>query len=156
MSSNLHQMQLSYDQVQDRLVLALLTQDFSEYRFWITRRAVKGLWNILTQLLQADQKNQLEQQRVSRQIAEQIQQEKTQHRPAANKYGTRITRRPLGDEPLLLAKIMARPSEQSRCFLHFEDIKGQSIEFSGDITIVMALCQLILQAIKQAEWDLAL
>lgn len=156
MPSRLHQLQIAYDMLQDRLVLIMHTQDFCEYRFWITRHIAKGLWNILVQLLKADQKNQLQQMQAQKQIENQIKKEKEQHQAAADKYATQMTRRPLGDEPLLLFKIMAKPDEQGHFLLHLEDPQGRSLEFGGDSTIILALCQLMKQTITHTDWDLPL
>lgn len=156
MSSQMHQMQLNYDQLQDRLTLILGTQDFNEYRFWLTRRATRALWSILIQLLHADQKTELQHHQEEKKITEQIQKEKTQHQPNADKYGTNITRKPFGEEPLLIYKIMAKPGPSGASFIHFEDIQGHSIEFGGDSRIIMALCQLIRKTVKNADWDLNL
>lgn len=154
--SNLQQMQLTYDQLQDRLVLILYTQDWCEYRFWITRRAVRMLWKMLTELLARDQKDQQQHQQESQQIGKKIEQETSQRQPLAEQYSSRLTRKPLGEEPLLIYKVMASPGKQGGSFLRLEDIQGRSIEFGGDSKIITALCQLIRRITKQAEWDLHL
>lgn len=156
MSSPLQQLQLSYDQLQDRLVLSLHTKDFCEYRFWITRHVTSAFWKILLELLKADQKGQLEHARESKKASEQIQQEKMQRQATADKFAQRVMRRPLGEEPLLLAKIQAKIAENGVAFLHLEDVQGRSIEFTGNSTIVVALCQLIQETIKKANWNLIL
>ncbi len=35
---NIHQLSVSYEERQDRLLLRLNTQDHQEFRFWLTRR----------------------------------------------------------------------------------------------------------------------
>ncbi len=152
--SNLQQIQLNYDSVQDRLVLIFCTQDFAEYRFWITRRVLKALWSILQRLRQ-DLSSDLSQQREEDQKASSmIQKEKQQ--PQTSKYATKITHYPLGETPLLLYKIMAKPIDQGHILLHLEDNEGKSIEFGGDATLVNVLCQLIYKTSAQTEWDLVL
>lgn len=154
MSSNLHQLQLNYDQLQDRLTLILLTQDFCEYRFWITRRVAKAFLDMLMKLLEKDQKDQLRRLQEEQQIAEQIQKEKEQHHPGADRYGTSVTRRPLGDEPLLLYKVMAKSLAGGHFLLHLEDPQGRSLEVGGDSKIVLALFQLVEKSALKAEWNL--
>ncbi|MBA3958728.1 MAG: hypothetical protein H0X51_10105 [Parachlamydiaceae bacterium] len=153
MSSNLSQLQMNYNQQQDRLTLILHTQDFCEYRFWLTRRATKALWEILVQLLD---KTPVQHSQEQQKIGEQIQREKEQRHAAAEKYGTHVSRCPLGEEPLLLTKFMAKPADNGVSFLHLEDAQGRCIEFGGDNTIIMALCQLISRSAKLADWDLHL
>lgn len=151
--SGLYQIQMAYDQLQDRLILFLFTQDFSEFRFWLTRRSAKGLWSILTQMLEGNQKKLIQEEK---KIEEQIKKEKAQQNVEATKFANRMTQRPLGDEPLLINKISAKQIKTGAYHLHLEAIKGQSIEVNCDNTIVLALCKLIQQSVKQAEWDLEL
>ena len=40
---NIHQIQMAYDQRQDRILLRLSTREHTEFRFWLTRRFVKRL-----------------------------------------------------------------------------------------------------------------
>lgn len=156
MSTQLQQLQLNYDQLQDRLVLTLFTNDWSEFQFWLTRKITQGLWKILIQLLNADQKTDIQHQQETQQVEKTIEQEKNQRQKEAEKYSKRLTRKPFGEEPLLIFKIMARPQEKGCFFLHLEDNKGQSIEFGGDSKMLIALCQLIKRVSKQADWHLDL
>lgn len=156
--SSLQQLQLNYDQVQDRLTLSIFTQDMSEYQFWITRRATVMLWNVLVQLLQADQRSQLEQMRASREIIQQIQDERARRRPTAEQMANPMSKRPLGDQPMLLFRVRARPpkEENEPIALLLEDEKGHSLQIAGTSTIILALCQLIRQTILLADWNLEL
>lgn len=156
MSTQLQQIQLNYDQVQDRLVLILFTNDWSEFRFWLTRKITQMLWKIFLQLLQADQKSELQHQQETHQVEKTIEQESSQRQKDAEKYSSRLTRKPFGDDPLLIFKIVAKPDEKGLFFLHLEDIKGRSIEFGGDSKMVIAICQLIKRVSKQADWRLDL
>ncbi|MBA3721645.1 MAG: hypothetical protein H0W88_04515 [Parachlamydiaceae bacterium] len=151
--SQLQQMQINYDQLQDRLTLTLFTQDWCEYRFWITRRAAKALISILDQLMKSNKMNETVKDQEKQEIVQKIEQEKAQRQPMAEKYSSRITRKPMGEEPVLINKIMAKPGEKGTFFIHLEDNAGHSIEFGGDTKIITALNQLLQRAIKQAEWN---
>src|SRR4051812_45338641 len=50
----IHQIQIRYDQNEDRLLLRLTTTDDCEFRFWLTRRFTKRLWRVLVQMLEWD------------------------------------------------------------------------------------------------------
>jgi hypothetical protein len=152
--SNLHQIQLSYDQQQDRLILVLFTQDWSEFKFWITRRIAEALGKILQQLLKNLKLNEKHQQQETKEIQGKIEQEKAQRQLGAEKYASHLTRKPLGEEPLLISKIMAKAEESGVCVLHFENSGGQSIEFKGDSTLLIALAQLIERSANQADWKI--
>ena len=49
--SQLHQMQITYVPVEDRLLYRVNTKHRQEFRFWMTRRYVKLLWKGLIDIL---------------------------------------------------------------------------------------------------------
>lgn len=152
MSSKVQQIQLSFNAEHDRLLLTLTTDDFCEYRFWMTRRIIMGFWQMMEHFQGVMFKDE-EQQREERvQTSQQIHKETA--KPEAAKYTTRVTRCPLGEEPLLLFKFSARMNEQDQIFLHFEDVKGVGLDFAGEGILVTVLSQLIRKAVAQADWGL--
>lgn len=153
---SLQRLELSYNQAHDRLILILHAQDFSEYLFWLTRRAVPILWGVLTQLIQGDKKTEVQHTKEKEHWAEAIEKERGQKQPMAEKLSTRVAKRPLGNEPLLLSKIQAKKAPQGAFKLRLEDVNGRWIEFGGDTSILMALCQLIKQTAEKADWKLDL
>src|SRR6056297_2473877 len=52
--SKMHQMQLSYVSTEDRIMFRLNTKARQEFRFWMTRRYCRILWNTLSKLLGTD------------------------------------------------------------------------------------------------------
>lgn len=51
---SIRQVQLVYNEEQDRLLLRFATVDQAEFRFWLTRRFVKRWWGLLTKMLAWD------------------------------------------------------------------------------------------------------
>lgn len=154
MSSNIQQLELSFDFNQDRLLLIIYTQDFAEFRFWLTRRFTKIFWGALIQLLQNDQKNPSEREKESQQIAQQFQKEQTQRQPAASKYSHKMSRTPLGPDPMLLSRLSGRPSEHGAFILILEDAHRHHFEIRADSKILLSFCKLISEAVKKADWNL--
>lgn len=154
MASSLHQVQLTYDFQQDRLMLSLNTKDFFEYRFWITRRVIKGFWSLLKQLKGSFVHAQAKQAVDDRAIADKIQEEVKNVEAA--KYSTRVTRSPMGDEPQLLCKLEATPTEEGRVHFHLVGHSGQFIDFTGDPVLVTILIELITKVLPKTDWDLNL
>lgn len=149
---SVHQIQLSFNAEQDRILLTISTSDFNEFHFWMTRRICLGFWKML-QHLQGIMMKDEEDQRVERQQSEK-QIHKETAKPEAAKYTTRVTQRPLGEEPLLLFKFSARADEQDRVYFHLEDPKGVGIDFAGEGILVTVLSQLLQKSIAQADWNL--
>lgn len=152
--SNLEQLKLSFDPVQDRLVLIFFTKDFSEFRFWITRRLVRKLWDALQQLQKAINKSDLERQQETAKAQEHVQQEMLQKE--ASKYGMQVSRNPLGVDPLLLMQVKIGTNEQGQIHFVFESTNGTNVDFTTDKTFVALLSQLIQKAVPHTDWDISL
>ncbi len=152
MSSKVQQIQVSYNAENDRIVLTLSTDDFCEYRFWLTRRVVKGFWEMLGRLQHIMCKDEEQVREETIQSTQQIHKETP--KPEAAKYTTRVTKTPFGEEPLLLYQFSAQPNEQGQIFFHLQDSKGTSIDFAGEGVLVTVLGQLLRKAVAQADWAL--
>jgi hypothetical protein len=152
MTSGVQQIQLSYNAEQDRLLFTLTTTDFSEFRFWLTRRATVGFWQMLQKLQEMMGKDEEEQREERVQTSQQIHKETS--KPEAAKFTTRVTKCPLGEEPLLLFKFAGKINEQDQIFMHLEDVKGVGIDFSGAGILVTVMTQLMRKAITQADWNI--
>lgn len=154
--SNLQQLQLTYDPLQDRLILFIYTQDFQEYRFWMTRRCTLLLWELLMKLINASQKDQLQVSLANKKVHEQIEKEKIQQQSTPAKLATKLTTKPLGEEPILIASMAAKPGENGTWHLRLDGGKGLTLEIGGDHTIALALCDMIHQTSTAAQWQLPL
>tara|TARA_Y100001960_G_scaffold316032_1_gene382398 strand:- start:381 stop:1079 length:699 start_codon:yes stop_codon:yes gene_type:complete len=62
MAAQLHQLTLTFDPIEDRILLRIGTAENTEYRLWLTRRFVKVLWKALMKNL--DQTLEFEEPRV--------------------------------------------------------------------------------------------
>lgn len=156
-NESLHKLEVSYNQAHDRLILILHTQNMNEYRFWLTRRAVPLLWQLLQQLIKSDKKKPVVQQvKEKEQWNEAIKKEQGQKHAVAEQLSTRISKRPMGDDPLLLAKMHGGIDENGVFKLRLEDVAGRWIEFTGQSTVLIAICQLIQETLQKTDWNLNL
>lgn len=152
MGSNVQQFQLSFNAGEDRLLLTITTGDFQEFRFWLTRRVTKGLWEMLQNLQKMMLKEPEQEREEIKQTSQQIYKETP--KPEAAKFATRVTQCPLGETPLLLHSFSGRVDEQDRVFFHLQNAQGQGIDFSGEGTLVTILLQLLRKALSQADWGM--
>ena len=51
MSAPLHQLTLTFDPIEDRMLLRIGTAKNTEYHLWLTRRFIKVLWEALMKIL---------------------------------------------------------------------------------------------------------
>lgn len=156
MPSNLHQLELSYIPLEDRFLLKFYTKDMSEFRFWLTRRFVCALWDVLMKLLETDQKSELQRNQEIQKVSEAFNEEQAKKQPTAQKFATHMTKTPFGPEPLLASCIMAKPVEKELFALKLEGKTGESIEIMANSYIIFSLCKLIHETIKKADWKLDL
>ncbi len=160
--SQMHQMQLTYVAVEDRLLFRVNTKARQEFRFWMTRRYTAMLWHTLTQLLanRASAPGVAPAVPHSDPLAEAAKQEiKHQEVVSQADFKTQYqesTYLPLGESPILLFSIGVKPGPQSEALLCLHPEQGQGIEMVLNEQIVHSLCQLILDTATRAEWGLNL
>ncbi|HSW12765.1 MAG TPA: hypothetical protein VLI06_07990 [Solimonas sp.] len=152
----LHQINARYEAVQDRVLLRFSTQDAMEYQLWLTRRIVAQLWPGLVQLLQAGGtvggQPSIESQRALLEF---------QHQDALAKSDFSKPFAPDGltqalPEPLLVFSVRMRRRDAKRCSLEFSPQTGASLQIELPDRMVHALVKLIAQAVKKAEWGIAI
>jgi hypothetical protein len=156
MPGNLYQLELTFDPLQDRLLLRLYTEDFAEFRLWLTRRYVKILWKTLKKTLDEDWKDEREHEKEFHVIEQKFQEEQSQRQAATQKYTNRVTHTPLGQDPILVSRLYVRPNKQSPSMLGMQDEQGKRVEIAADSKIILSLCKLLTEINKKAEWDLIL
>lgn len=157
--SQLRQLELSFNPVQDRLLLRLHMQDLSQYNVWLTRRYTKLLWPILMQLLQSDQKSEVERKEETQKVSEAFEKEQAMRKAGAQaeapkRFATTITKQPFGPDPILMSKIEIKPKPGLLGVLCLYPEEGPGFEIGLDSVIARSLCKLIAEVQKKAEWSL--
>lgn len=157
-AQRLHQMQLVYSQLSDRLMFRINTQDKQEFRFWFTRRFIKKIWPGLAQALA---RNVQPGASHSPQARAAMVEHMHQHAIAQADFNTSFNNKveaiiPLGPEPILVTKARLTPLKTGVVILALFPETGQGMELALDPNLLHALCQLFQDAIPQTDWDLKL
>ena len=101
--SNLSQINMQFRPADDRLLLLLKTNELAEFRFWMTRRFVKGLWPALVNCLASNEVVIGQTQKQAKQTVLTFQHESAVAQSNfESSYNSVVTSAPLGDKPLLL------------------------------------------------------
>lgn len=153
---HLHQIEVAYSPLEDRMLLKIHTSDLSEFRFWMTRRFVKVLWDILMKLISSDQKNEAMHAQEKEKVAKMFAEEKAKKNPAAAKYAQNISKTPMGEKPILASRIAAKPVEKGFSALRIESETGENIEMVADSYILISFCKVIAETLKSTDWGLTL
>ena len=154
----LHQLKVEYDAEQDRLIMLVATSEAMELRLALTRRFVKLLWPLLVKLAEE----------TSPRIRTQANPEARkallglEHEHAVSKadfskpYDAGDASRPLGDAPLLLARIQTGHDRNGQPVVALHPAEGQGVTLSFDSVLLHSVCRLLQSAVKKSDWDMEL
>ena len=152
----LRQMEAGYNPVHDRLVLFLHMDDLSEFRFWITRRYAKHLWQALLQILEQDPNHEKLQQEELKKVNEAFDQEQSVRKETgAQQFTNRMQHTPLGAEPILLARLQIKTETGPYPVVCMHPPQGQGIEIAMNRMMILSLLRLLADGVEKADWDLA-
>lgn len=174
---NIQQLQVTYQPLADRLLLRIAAGDSGEFRFWLTRRLVGLLaeplgkhllgpalddagtdgagragnaeGNELAGKSENPLRHQAEAAFKHQQAVAGVQSEKRFESAAEPNF-------PLGEEPLLIAKLGVTPAPKGGVVLalHSSDDKGLSLQLG--MPLLHGFCDLLVKCSDQAKWGLAL
>jgi len=154
----LHQLKVEYEAEQDRLIMLVATSESVELRLALTRRFVKLLWPLMVKLAEE----------TSPRIRTQANPEARkallglEHEHAVSKadftkpYDAGESTRPLGDSPLLLARIQTGHDRNGQPVVALHPAEGQGITLSFDSVLLHSVCRLLQAAVKKSDWDMEL
>jgi hypothetical protein len=154
----LHQIKIEFDAEQDRLRMRVSTVTGQEALLWLTRRCVLRLWPLLVGGAEASPQvvTRAADPEVKKALLE-FQHEKAISQAQFGKQYEEVPRtRPLGDEPLLIAKLQRRADQNGRIVLGLLPNEGQGIFLTLDEQLLHGFIKLLQQAVQRAEWGFKL
>ena len=166
---NIHQLSVSYQLEQDRILMSLNTVEGQEMQVWLTRRIILGLWPLLNRLaidhyaVPADARSdgfvdlKALDQKTRTMLADMRRQEVLQTLDFQTPYKSVNGGKPLGDAPLLLTEINLTPLDTGSLHLRFHEKMGnaapaRSFEMQIPAEIIFSLLQLLGLAVQQSQW----
>lgn len=151
----LEQFSASYDAEQDRLLLRIRSNDDAEFRFWITRRYLALLWPLLMKMADDFSARKTSDPLTRNTLAELAHGEAVGKADFASQYreGSQF---PLGEAPILLARITVNPVHGDTQTLTLLPQQGQGINLDLNEKLVHVLARLLQQTAAAAEWGLTL
>src|SRR6185295_3173173 len=149
----LEQITIEFLAEQDRLLMRLAADDRSEVLLWLTRRCVKLLWPQLVKLAESAPTIALQPAPEARQALLDMERERAlQNADFSKPYDEAGRARPLGSEPLLVARMNTGRNEQGRHVLGLLPAKGQGINLAMDDTLLHGVCKLLQDAVDKTDW----
>ena len=156
---SIHQIQVRYEPVHDRLLLQVLTMDRKLLPIWLTRRLTSRLMPHLRRTASAVAAAGASPNAVVLPDAQDMMAQASRERAlkAADlktPFDAKQAQQPLGPEPLLPVAIdIATPGGKGLA-LNFRDAASQSVEVKLGHDHALVMIELIESAIEQAEWGL--
>jgi hypothetical protein len=156
MKNGILQLNASYDSLQDRIRFCFCTQDGNEFRFWFTRRYLNlllaTLSNIATEYANARAAGDITSRQALSEFAHmQALQETDMQSPY--EAGTQF---PLGEEPLLVSKIVVKNDGAGNTTLGLTPENDQGADIGINESITHLIADLLTRTAIHAEWQLTL
>lgn len=137
--------------------MRIKTSDEAEFRFWLTRRYVKLLWPIVLKMLEADQQIVLQDDPAAKSAVLSFQHEKAlQQSDFSTRFREEVSTMPLGETPIVLARIQLKQRPDGLNVLCMHPEKGEGIELSMDRMLLHSFSKLLTDAVAVSEWDIEL
>lgn len=153
----LHQLRLDYSAEQDRLLLRISTDDGKEVLLWLTRRCVSLLWALLVDMAQSSPRIALQSNPAARAALLGLEHEQAlRGADFSRPYDETARDRPLGAEPLLVARVTGAKDAKGGHVLSLAQVSGQQIDVTLDERLLHAFCRLLQKVVGTTEWDLTL
>jgi hypothetical protein len=162
---NIHQVSVTYDQEQDRLLVRISSHESEELRLWLTRRMTLSLMPILTRTA-ADQLAQetkgeggtmatpqdLQRQR----MVENFRKEALAHASDfKTPYQAKDAALPLGQEPLLVTEVkmaLLKSGKLQLAFIEKLPEPGRNVRIAISARLTQGLLQLLNKCLKKSQW----
>ncbi len=154
---NLEQITIDFVPEHDRLLMRLAGGEKSEILLWLTRRCVKLLWPRLLQLAASVPVIAQQAAPEARQALLGMERERALAKADFSKpYAASGRERPLGAEPLVVARINTGRNDTGQHVLALAPREGTGVNLALDDTLLHGLCKLLQDAVGKAEWDIVL
>ncbi|MGH8737557.1 MAG: hypothetical protein ACREU5_01745 [Burkholderiales bacterium] len=154
----LHQLKIDYDAQQDRLLMLVSASDGVEVRLTLTRRFVKLLWPLLVKLAEeASPRIRTQANPEARKALFGIEHEQAVSRADFSRaYEQKPRATPLGEAPLLLARIQTGRNPEGQPVVALHPAEGSGVTLTFDSVLLHSVCRLLQSAVKKSDWDMDL
>ncbi len=154
----LHQLKVDYVAEQDRILMLIATAEAVEVRLWMTRRFVKLLWPLLVKLAEeVSPRIRGQPDPDARRALLGLEHEQALARADFSRpfeHSARST--PLGEAPLLLARIETGRDRSGQPVLAMHPASGHGVTLTLDAVLLHSLCRLLQAAVTKSDWDMEL
>jgi len=157
LSGALDELFVSYDPVEDRILLRMKTLAGDEARAWLTRRLAPALWQALTGIVQSDPAVQSQASAQGREALIDFSREQALAGATfRTRYQDAPPERQMFPRPLLVSEVrLERPAGGMSCLV-LQDPGGARLDMRVGAGLAHAWCKLLGDAVDASGWQLEL
>jgi hypothetical protein len=162
---HIQQLALHYRAEADRLLLRVRSSDNNVFEVWLTRRLCLRLWPHLSSMaLHAGMARAVAQvapratptSQAAAMLGDAARERALQQTDFSQPFQAAAAQQPLGPEPLLAHTVQLTPQGHGQLGLTIVDAKQRSVQMLFDDSLATAVRELMIAALRQADWGLAL
>lgn len=157
--AGLSQIQASFSDVEDRILLRMNTVKHTEFRFWLTRRFVSRLFPVMLETIQAIPEVAVQNTALNREAVIDFQRENaTQNADFSTPFeeDKAVTNYPLGKDGILVVKGKLQQKSEDGFELSLKDNNNKGIDFTFNIDILYLLQKLLQDTLQKTDWGIPL
>ena len=156
---DIHQIQVKYDALADRLLLQIRTRDEQLFPIWLTRRMVIRLWPHFRGMVSGlavtrSAPSALAVPEARDMLADAARERALKSADFKTEFNSTAAMQPLGPEPVLPTAIDLRPAKGQAVVLVIRDAQGRSLELAFGEDLAHGLLKLVESALATSEWGL--
>lgn len=155
MSDQIHQMTIEYKLDDDRLLFKVATRDHTEYRMWLTRRLIRGLWGPVIRTFEAQTGVEgLAAAPVKQAVMSLKHQEVVQSGDYSQKHDPEAKPESGDLTPMLAVAAACEPLADGLVTLKLKTSQGHDVNFNINEEMLHAFCHLVRSGVERAQWDI--
>ena len=157
--AGLSQIQASFSDIEDRILLRMNTVAHTEFRFWLTRRFVSRLFPVMLDTMQAIPEVAVQKTPLNREAVMDFQRENaTQNADFTTPFEENKpeTAYPLGKEGILVVKGKLQQKSENGFELSLKDKNNKGIDFTFNMDILYLLHKLLHDTLQKTDWEIPL
>lgn len=157
----IHQISVTYQLDEDRLLMRLRTHEGELLELWFTRRLMARLWTPLQKSadrisLRGASTSATVLPEAQSMMAQAMREESRKAGNFSEPFDESARTRPLGDRPALIQSVTIQEGgENASVNLKFKDTQGREVGLDLAASMLHNLMSLIEQALRRTEWGLA-
>jgi hypothetical protein len=147
------QIQMSYSPLEDRILLRLGTDTRSELRFWITRRYAGLLRPKLDEITRQSGRGAMIADDATRRVVSDFEREAALEKADFEApFQESPESLPLGDSPVLLARLVGKQNDAGQAVIGLLPIKGAGIDMAMDNALAHSFGSLLERTLAASGW----